>query len=454
MKKLPIIATAGFLLVGCGGPSASTTDATAPAPTRAAPRWTVVQDDPLAARMRTLSDSLARVGFRPTTDESRGFLVGGENTTVRVHVDQGSCVAFTAVTSPGIHDLDATMFSAEGDVLTEDVEEDSHPTAIVCAPSNAARDVYVALRAYDGAGAYLCAAFTGPEARLADVARAIGGQPGVAGNSSTDVQEDAREREFGIGASRRGLETMRDTVAITLAAGQAVRVPVQVEAGHCYAVAAFAGNGLRNVDLRMLDERDRELVRDVGPQGDSAVQFCADRASQWVAEVTASAGSGIARLTFYGGEAAQPGGLSTSWLGVAASSARSRTAAAQTLEPILADLSQHGYRVMTRNAARPIATGGVWEGYVTVPAQSCVAVVAASGNGLGRVTVLARAAGDARAVTSRTQAGELASTMHLCCDDAPQRYDLIVTADQGQGEIAVAYVAAPASLNDELRRGL
>lgn len=445
--------SANLFLAACTGSSGQSAEPTTPRADAVAPAWLRMQDDPLAARMRTLQARLLPFGFRPGVEEARGFLVGGENLTVPVHVPANTCAVLTSVTSPGIRDLDATMFSPEGELLTEDVEEDAHPTTIICA-TETERHIYVALRAYDGAGAYLTALFLGPASHVQDAARAVGGQPGIAGNSVADVEQNAHEREFGIGEGRHGLTPARATIEVTLAMTQVVRVPLQVESGHCYAVAGFAASGLANLDLRIVDSADHEVVRDAGTQQDAAVHFCADHAEEFGIELIATSGAGVARVAIYSGQAAHAGGLSTSWLGTSAASTRNGSTADEALNPTLAQLVQRGYRIAWRAAARPVETGGSWEGQLNVPAHSCTAVVAGSGRGLGRVAIVARALNDARSTTAHTPAGTSTCTLHVCADATAKQVDVLVSAENGQGELSVAYVAAPDRVRDELSRGL
>ncbi len=233
--------------------------------------------------------SLRAAGLRRVHQE-RGFLAPGQRHSFAVEVP-GGCAAVVSASAPGLRDLDLAVYDPEGTLLGEDVEPDDHPTVRWCGDGGR---VYVVARAYEGAGRYELAVWTGdaPSMRAA-----LGDVPAPAALS--ELEEALRGR---------GLRTLRRERWIDLpAAGEPVRFPVQLRPGRCIAVVAEA-----SVSLELAVELESRTL-DEAPGRQVAITTCADR-GQATASVRGPAPARV-RVRVLEGASAEVGGEGALWLG-------------------------------------------------------------------------------------------------------------------------------------------
>jgi len=436
---LPRLAVAAFgaLLAACGGTSAPLTPSTGAATQSAS----TSSPDALDARLAELTTRLRRSGVALSGTPTRGFLAGGESATVRVVAPAGSCATITTLASAGVRDLDATLFAPSGEVLAEDVAEDAHPTVQLCAAANEARRGYVVVRAYSGAGAYFVATFVGPQAALAPVAVAIGGTPGLASNSVTEVADDARLRDHTLGASRRGFSARGEPRRVPLATGQTVWIPLPVSAAECVSVLALAERGLEDVDAQLLDADGTEITRDVGTGRDASVQHCAERAAELVLVLTAKRGQGSARVAVFAGPVTRVGGASGLWLGQPAAD---RTAT-RTVDASLADARARATAANFAVRGRPLRTtvgrGGAERTSARLAANTCTRFELSAGPGIARPYLLVSV--DGAPLTEHESRGEAQPAIAHVCTRAALDVDLAIVARSGNGELALTTATRP-----------
>ena len=107
-----------------------------------------------------------------------------------------------AIASRGVHDMDAAVYSPEGELLAADSQPDAHPTIQVCSGEQEARLYYV-VHIYEGAGAYLMVPFAGGSEQLEAGARVLGGRPATARLGERDEGDLDRVAAFRDGVMRR-----------------------------------------------------------------------------------------------------------------------------------------------------------------------------------------------------------------------------------------------------------
>lgn len=293
-----------------GGPSAGDEDERAPAepPPPPGPEWARA-DDRLAARMRELAARAEVHGALPERAlEQRAFVAARGTRAFELEVPAATCWAIVAFASGGMRDLDARLFTPEGELLAEDVAPDPRPAILACADEGVPLRAWLVLDAYDGSGAVLIAALRTPREALDAVRELLGGEPGVAlGGSARDPLDEA--------LARRGFEPTGPPIEVPLARGQRVRVPLRARAGRCYAIVARAREPALRVALRLLDLAG-EPLRDAGVEG--ALQVCEPEDVERAIEVAAREGAGTARVTIAEGDDAAVGGEAGLWLGTPA----------------------------------------------------------------------------------------------------------------------------------------
>jgi hypothetical protein len=449
--RLLFLSALGFV-TGCGGAEVETHGSGGRA------HWSS-GDESVVELMSALSHRLEEDGFSVGPITLDGFLTAGGERTHRLEIPAEACLTIVALTSRGIRDLDAGLYAPSGEALAEDVEPDAHPTIQICAAEEPRR-VYYHLHAYDGAGSFLVASFAGPRERFEVAARIIGGRPGVAQGDGSANERDPRLRELLSGARRRGFELDSEPVRVQLAEGQSVRVPVAGEGGRCYTVAAFAANEGLSLDLRMLDELDVELGRDVSESPTAQLQFCSDGEVRGAAELTAARGAGLAEVVILTARAAEVGGSSGLWLGE-----RPPYAHRATLEAIEGQLSRA--ELTGWSARRLVAQGSLARGQavrLSLRAEGGTCTRLAVLGGPGMAAVSARVA--ERGAGQWTQADSDGYALATVCPDVATEYDVDLVSRAGQGSYrALAFVRSArevfaieppplrGALLDELDRG-
>ncbi len=391
--------------------------------------------DPLTRELARIRGAMEREGLRYGPFEGRGFLGLRERNTFLLEIAPQTCATLVAFTSGGIGDLDATLYTPGGDVLAEDVQPDAHPTLQLCAGAELRR-VYYSLAAFDGAGAYVYASFVGDRASFGPAARVVGGRPGIAADSVESTAREARLRELGSGAQRRGFTLAREAVPVPLATDQRVRVPMPVERGFCYTVAAFAQDPLRDADVRVLDEEGHEVARDVTQSPDASLQFCAQRAGDFAVEVHAAQGQGEAHLAIFKAPVASIGGTSGLWLGIR----HVERLARGTVREQSARLTHPAY-----GAARTLASGHLAQAEaiasdLTLAASRCTRIAALGGEGVGEV--LLRVVGPDGVIAERIgMAGSVSA--RVCRGTSTQRVEVEMVVHGGGGDYAIETATRP-----------
>jgi hypothetical protein len=429
---LALISLLGCSVLGCSGADLEAEGA------GSRRRWASA-DESVAELMSALQHRLEDEGFSVGAIALDGFLTANGERTHRLDIPAEACLTIVALTSRGIRDLDAGLFDPSGEALAEDVEPDAHPTIQVCA-GDAPRRVYYHLHAYDGAGSFLVGSFLGPRDRFEAAARVIGGRPGVARSEGGTDDRDPRIRELLAGARRRGFELEGEPLRVPLAAGQRVRVPVSGEGGRCYTVAAFGINPGLSLDLRMLDELDAEIGRDVTESESATLQFCADGEVRGAAEVFAAEGAGAAEVVILTARSAEVGGSSGLWLGE-----RPPYASRHSIDELDAALGRQ--ELSGWSARRAIAEGDLVRGEairfaLRAEARTCTRFAVAGGPGVASlgVRVADRAS---RLLWAQSSEDEAYAVATMCPDDATD-YEVEVVSRGGQGAFRAFAVVRPA----------
>lgn len=285
---VPVVSA--IVLLGCAS-------SPMPAP-RSVPR------DALDAAFLELVRDLEPLGVHRHASERR-FLLPGESFSHPVTVPAGGCRTWTVLASEGLRDVDATLYTSDGDALARDVESDAHPTIQLCAGVDAR--LFLHLSAYEGAGEMLIAEFESP--RSIDVTPVVGGRPVIA------VLEDHAEREV-MSALRqrwfRPADSVRE-IELPLVDGETrteILASLRVRRGRCYAAVAAAPQGLIALDVR----RSGATLAREGASPVTAAQWCADVSGSVDIALSGPPGTHV-RLWILDAEEARVGGEAGLWLG-------------------------------------------------------------------------------------------------------------------------------------------
>ncbi len=268
----------------------------------------------LVATMRRISVELARQGLVPDAHAFAGFLPGGNHATFPVHVPADTCLTIVAIATKNVSDVDAALYTPEGDLVVVDSEPDPHPTLQVCSGKTAS-DLYYVMQLYDGDGSFVVLSFFGTRASLPAAARVIGGRPAFAEaaplrDTSEDPLLSLRE-----GMHKRGFTQALDPIVFPIAQQERIRTGLPIAAATCYTVAAFGSEGVQDLGLRVLDDHGVERSVGEGARGQAALQMCAHDAGSYVVETQARDGAGQVTLVVFRATAVATGGETGLWLG-------------------------------------------------------------------------------------------------------------------------------------------
>jgi hypothetical protein len=389
--------------------------------------------DGLSVNMQAIASQLGGVGLVPGQELFRGFLTAGARATHRLTLPAHSCVALLAIASPGVHDMDAAIYSPDGDLLAVDSQPDAHPTIQVCTGAEP-HALYYALQVYEGAGSFLMAGFLGQQATLDAAAKLIGARPAVARLGNAEPDGPGRVASLREGLQRRGFQALQPPLQLQLTEDQSVRVPLPVEPGQCYTAAGFGLDGVENVDLRVLDEEGTEVARDRSTEQDAGAQFCADRHAEFAAELHDVSGAGNALLLLFRVDAASIGGPSGLWLGERPLTESSTAPLFERIAEVSSLAARDGFKQSRTLLQGQLARGEVIAQPLALAEGRCARVHAVGGPGLRTLELRAV---DASGRTLAHAEGTVEATyVHVCASTA-RELSLEVHAAAGAGPFAV-----------------
>lgn len=288
----------------------------------------------LAAALRAMAERLAPSGVTMSAPTVAGFLASGARQSYPLELAPRACVTLVSLATEGIVDMDAALYTPDGRLLAADSQPDSHPSLQICGGDKSAR-YYLVLQSYEGSGSFVVVTLASDRASFGRVAEVLGGRPAQAHPAHTLTPVQDRLQAFSSGLAPRGYRPKGEPVAVTLSPRQRIRLPLSVRAGQCYAVAAFAHEGLRNVQLRIFDERGGAVAGDVGPLAAAQVHFCASAEAEYGVEAHARQGDGGATFVVLEGPSHRVLGLTGRWIGkTEASRLETPTPAAVTLSKL------------------------------------------------------------------------------------------------------------------------
>lgn len=416
MTTLAPRALAGFLLLAAAGCGA------------AAPRPADAGDAAGPVDVAGLEAALAAAGLERLGDDLTGFLVERASDSHRVTVPAGACATLAARAAAGIRDIDTRLFGPTGELLAEDVEPDAHPTIQACA-GEAPLEAWLVVSAYAGNGSYRVLVWGGDRSTLDPARAVVGGNPGFAGAPGAGAKPASPAPWEGFAASlaERGYEAVGEPVRVAIPAdGSPLRRPFPVEAGWCYAAAAFPVDGTA-VRLR-LETGWGEPRADSDPDdGFHALQICPDASATWSLVVE---GAGGARVVIAVHRAAEADAGAVLWLGdprsALADAGGFREAAAMALRA-------EGFGAPAAVDEGRLAPGGATSHRVSLSARRCTAFAVEPGAGLGAVDLAVRDAGGAALGESLPWAAGRAGGLVVACPGRDVDATVHLVARRGAG---------------------
>jgi hypothetical protein len=385
-----VVLASALLFLGCQARATGLHAATAADPVPA-------REDALELHYRALVETMRSEGLASGPLFERGFLPPSARSAFPVEVAAAQCAVFVAIGTASMSDLDAALFTADGEPLVEDDRVSARPTLTLCAADRPIA-AYLTLHAYQGAGSFIAAQFTRPARSGDDL------------NTAFDGHHISALGQLAQLLHERGFEDAAPRLELALGDTRPVRIAFNVDAGECYTLAAEPSGGLAEVGLRLVDAKGGELADGVAEPRISALQYCADQRAELAVEIVARRGQGVARIGRFRAAQALVGGARALWLleptpSEAAWSAKSTEAAPAGKRPYSSE------RVSLKQ-------GQIVELERRRSSSSCERWDAQLEPGLWRATL--RVESEAGALLGEAQA----EGMHACvrvCDPAPKR---------------------------------
>jgi hypothetical protein len=227
------------------------------------------------------------------------------------------------------------------------------------------------------------------------------------------VDDDMRARGY------EPLGTGRDG---RLAAGASIDLPLALEPGHCYALTAVGEVGVRDLDVMLLDRRERTVEADIAITAHPVVRICPDRGGDHTMRVVMRDGAGAFRYAAYHWPRGTQGPFGLSGLLYV------------RLAEVTSLLGTRGYApdpdVTPVNGAfrRP---GDRREHVVELPPSSCVLLVAVGGEGVHDLDVTVKRG---ELEVARGESRDAFTAVQTCTDPAAgDPYTVSVEIQEGAG---------------------
>jgi hypothetical protein len=247
---------------------------------------TTAQLDPgTGARIQTLTAQLANESFRQISDP-HGIVFGRrEDRNYQLNLQEGHCYVFATFGGQGARDTDAYLLSGGGEELVTESSDRLDANVRYCPPTTGVYQLRA--RMFSGEGPLFTvgyvqqrAATPAPEPVTAVIASSTVA-PGLDENFRL-LDADMRARGYdAMGASTRG----------QLAQAGTQDFAVSLEGGKCYAILAVGDNGVRDLDVILL-QGERELDRDVEADPRPVVRVCPEQNGDFTIRIRMYSGQG------------------------------------------------------------------------------------------------------------------------------------------------------------------
>jgi hypothetical protein len=246
-------------------------------------------DPATAQRLAALDQRLAASHFRRIGEPSGERMTAGDDRERDLNLQQGTCYAFATLGGPGTSDTDVFLVDGSGNELQSDAETNLDAVVQYCAPQTGA--YRLRSRLYEGDGPVFVAAYM-QQGNSATATAVDGAQNLIAARSSAGAGLDENYRLLEADIRARGYEPFGEPSRGRLDEGGERDFSIELEGGKCYAILAVGDNSVRDLDLILLDERGRQIDRDVEADPRPIVRVCASRTGSYTMKVRMYTGQG------------------------------------------------------------------------------------------------------------------------------------------------------------------
>jgi hypothetical protein len=243
------------------------------------------------ARLATLDEQLSSDEF-VRSSEARGVLLsqtGERDRSFGLNLEQGTCYAFASLAGQGIRDTDVFITDGGGQVLAADDAQERDGLVRYCADSTGAYKVRA--RVYEGEGPVYVAAWTQVE-RGSPPPEEDPDEPVMDSESASGAGLEENFRLLDSELRARGYESYGEPSRGHLNQAETRNFGIHLDGGKCYAILAVGDNGVRDLDLLLLDQQGRRLDRDIENDARPVVRVCPKNTGEFQMQVRMYNGSG------------------------------------------------------------------------------------------------------------------------------------------------------------------
>ena len=234
-------------------------------------------------RVGVVEQQLSAQNFRRVYGPVGMVLSEGQTRQFPATLQAGTCYAFASFGGPGASDTDISLVDGSGTEIERDVATAADGMVRYCPTAAGSYNLVVTM--YQGNGplfttAYQQGAAQGPATQV------------VATTSTAGAGLEDNFRLLDGDMRARGYEGMGDSQRGELALAGTRDFPIELEGGKCYAILAVGDNGVRDLDLLLVDGGGSTVDRDVEQNPRPIVRVCPTRSGAFRMQVKMFAGEG------------------------------------------------------------------------------------------------------------------------------------------------------------------
>lgn len=370
-------------------------------------------DGETQSRLSQLDQEMGRQGFTRVGEPSGMVLHGSDPREFELNLREGECYVFATLGGPGSIDTDVFLNDRSGVQLQADTRRDRDATIQYCAQATGSYALLV--RMYEGRGPLFTVAY------VQNGSQAQQTHPVMEPTSTAGASLQENFALLNADMHARGYESYGEQTHGSLEEGGDRNFEIQLEGGRCYAILAVGDTSVRDLDLRLLNQRGEEVDRDTGSDARPTVRVCPENSGNFQMQVQMTRGSGAyvyAPYRWPRGTRGPFGLEGLTWV---------------RLSEVTALLSVEGYEPdpgFTPESGRLAREGATATHAVDLTAGECYAVVVVGGEGVNDLDVtLSR---DGSRLASDFGSRNAFPSVRQCVQ-SDGRYSIDIRAAEGSG---------------------
>lgn len=238
-------------------------------------------------RLQAIDQRLAQGRYRRVGEPAGIVLNESQDQERPLQLQQGFCYAFASLGGQGTEDTDLAVLDGNGETMQQDVRTDRDAVVEYCPAATGTYRLRALL--YRGSGPVFVAGWVQQRQQATNT------QPEPTQVIGDAEQSQGVEQRFALLEAdilARGYETFGERANGQLQQAGERDLQLELEGGKCYAIVAVGGNGVRDLDLSLIDPGGREVDADAGTDARPIVRTCPDDSGHFLMKVKMAQGQG------------------------------------------------------------------------------------------------------------------------------------------------------------------